>query len=70
MSGRVVPFLAFNRAIRDLTVAHAALVLNLVPVLAAGGAVVALGEHLAWSELVGGGLVVGAATTASLPTAS
>jgi drug/metabolite transporter (DMT)-like permease len=68
--GGAVPFLAFNRAIRDLTVAHAGLVLNLIPVLAAGGAVVALGEHLAWSELVGGGLVVGAATTASLPSAS
>ena len=46
--GGAVPFLAFNRAIRDLTVAHAGLILNLIPVLAAGGAVAALGERLRW----------------------
>jgi drug/metabolite transporter (DMT)-like permease len=63
--GGAVPFLAFNRAIRDLTVAHAGLILNLIPVLAAGGAVVALGERLHWPEVVGGMLVVGAATAAA-----
>jgi drug/metabolite transporter (DMT)-like permease len=60
--GGAVPFLAFNRAIRDLTVAHAGLILNLIPVLAAGGAVAALGERLRWPEIVGGLLVVAAAT--------
>ena len=63
--GGAVPFLAFNRAIRDLTVAHAGLILNLIPVFAAGGAVVALGERLHWPEVVGGMLVVGAATAAA-----
>jgi drug/metabolite transporter (DMT)-like permease len=60
--GGAVPFLAFNRAIRDLTVAHAGLILNLIPVLAAGGAVAAPGERLRWPEIVGGVLVVAAAT--------
>jgi len=63
--GGAVPFLAFNLAIRDLTIAHAGLILNLIPVLAAAGAVVALGEHLSWPELVGGALVVGAASAST-----
>jgi drug/metabolite transporter (DMT)-like permease len=63
--GGAVPFLAFNLAIRDLTVAHAGLILNLIPVLAAGGAIAALGERLRWPEIVGGLLVVGAATAAA-----
>jgi len=63
--GGAVPFLAFNRAIRDLTVARAGLILNLIPVLAAAGAVVALGERLSWPEILGGVLVVGAATAAA-----
>jgi drug/metabolite transporter (DMT)-like permease len=62
--GGALPFLAFNLAIRDLTVARAGLVLNLIPVLAVVGAVIALGEHLGWPEIVGGALVVVAATTA------
>src|SRR5262249_53377939 len=65
LPGGAVPFLAFNLAIRELTVARAGLILNLIPVLAAGGAVVALGERLRWPEIVGGVLVVGAATTAA-----
>jgi drug/metabolite transporter (DMT)-like permease len=64
--GGAVPFLAFNRAIRELTVAQAGLILNLIPVLAAGGAVVALGEQLRWPEIVGGLLVVGAATASAM----
>jgi drug/metabolite transporter (DMT)-like permease len=64
--GGAVPFLAFNRAIRELTVAQAGLILNLIPVLAAGGAVVALGEHVHWPEIVGGLLVVGAATASAM----
>jgi len=63
--GGAVTLLAFNRAIRDLTVAHAGLILNLIPVLAAGGAVAALGERLRWPEIVGGLLVVVAAATAA-----
>jgi drug/metabolite transporter (DMT)-like permease len=63
--GGAVPFLAFNLAIRHLTVAHAGLILNLIPVLAAGGAVITLGERLRWPEIVGGILVVGAATAAA-----
>ena len=72
--GGAVPFLAFNRAIRDLTVAHAGLILNLIPVLAAGGAVALLGERLRWPEIVGGLLVIVAATASAavddLPLAS
>lgn len=63
--GGAVPFLAFNLAIRDLTVANAGLILNLIPVLATAGAVVALGERLHWPEIAGGVLVVGAATAAA-----
>lgn len=63
--GGAVPFLAFNLAIRDLTVAHAGLILNLIPVLAAAAAVSLLGERLHWPEIVGGALVVAAATVAA-----
>lgn len=64
--GGAIPFLAFNRAIRDLSVARAGLILNLIPVLATGGAVAAFGERLRWPELVGGVLVI-AAAAASAP---
>jgi len=64
--GGAVPFLAFNLAIRDLTVAHAGLILNLIPVLAATLAVVALGEQLHWPEVLGGALVVGAVSAAAM----
>jgi drug/metabolite transporter (DMT)-like permease len=64
--GGAVPFLAFNLAIRHLTVAHAGLILNLIPVLAAVGAIVALGERLRWPEILGGALVVGASTAAAV----
>jgi len=64
--GGAVPFLAFNLAIRDLTVAHAGLILNLIPVLAAALAVVALGEQLHWPEVLGGALVVGAVSAAAM----
>jgi drug/metabolite transporter (DMT)-like permease len=63
--GGAVPFLAFNLAIRDLTVAHAGLILNLIPVLAAAMAVATLGEKLQWPEILGGALVVGAVTVAA-----
>lgn len=63
--GGAVPFLAFNLAIRDLTVAHAGLLLNLIPVLAAAFAVATLNEHLHWPEVLGGALVIGAVTIAA-----
>jgi drug/metabolite transporter (DMT)-like permease len=63
--GGAVPVLAFNLAIRDLPVAQARLILNLIPVLAAGGAVAVLGERLRWPEIVGGVLVVSAAAAAA-----
>lgn len=63
--GGAVPFLAFNLAIRDLTVAHAGLILNLIPVLAAAIAVATLGERLSWPEIIGGALVIGAVTAAA-----
>lgn len=65
--GGAVPFLAFNRAIRDLTVAQAGVLLNLDALLAAAGAVLLLGERLRWPEIVGGVLVVGAATAVAAP---
>jgi drug/metabolite transporter (DMT)-like permease len=64
--GGAVPFLAFNRAIRDLTVAHAGVVLNLIPVLAAAGAVLVLGEQLHWPEIAGGTLVIAAAAATAV----
>ena len=63
--GGAVPFLAFNLAIRELTVAHAGLILNLIPVLAAAIAVATLGERLHWPEILGGALVVGAVAFAA-----
>lgn len=63
--GGAVPFLAFNLAIRELTVAHAGLILNLIPVLAAAIAVATLGERLHWPEILGGTLVVGAVAFAA-----
>lgn len=63
--GGAVPFLAFNLAIRDLTVAHAGLILNLIPVLASAAAIAVLDERLHWPEIVGGALVVAAATAAA-----
>jgi drug/metabolite transporter (DMT)-like permease len=63
--GRVVPFLAFNGAIREMSVASAGLVLNLIPVVAVGLAVALLGERLGWAEIAGGALVILAASTGS-----
>jgi drug/metabolite transporter (DMT)-like permease len=62
--GGILPFLAFNAAIRDISVASAGLVANLIPVAAVGLAVAFLGEHLRWSEIVGGGIVLVAAAAA------
>lgn len=64
--GGAVPFLAFNRAIRELTVARAEVLLNLTPVLAAVGAVLLLDERLHWPEITGGALVVAAAAAVAV----
>jgi drug/metabolite transporter (DMT)-like permease len=64
VSGGVLPFLAFNAAIRDISVASAGLVANLVPVAAVALAVAFLGESLRWPEILGGALVVVAAAVA------
>jgi drug/metabolite transporter (DMT)-like permease len=62
--GGVLPFLAFNAAIRDISVAGAGLVSNLIPVATIALAVGFLGEHLRWPEILGGTLVVLAAVAA------
>jgi len=56
-----IPFVLFNLAIRDVEVAGGALVLNLVPVVAATLAVVLLGEALGALQLFAGGVIVLAA---------
>ena len=56
-----VPFLLYNIAIRDVEVAGAAVILNLVPVVAAVLALVLLDERLGPLQVVGGIAVVGAA---------
>ena len=56
-----VPFVLYNVAIRDIEVAGGALILNLVPVIAAGLAVVLLGDVLGPLQLIGGAAVVAAA---------
>jgi drug/metabolite transporter (DMT)-like permease len=62
-----LPFLLFNVAIRDVGVAGGALILNLVPVIAAVFAVVLLGEGLGLVQLAGGAAVVAAAFGAESP---
>jgi len=59
--GSALPFLLFNVAIRDITVAGSAVISNLIPVMAAALAVGLLGEHLGPAQLAGGALVVLAA---------
>jgi len=70
LTGGALPFLAFNFAIRNLAVAGAGLVLNLIPVVGAGLAVLVLGERLGPAELAGGALVVLAAAGAGLAAES
>jgi DME family drug/metabolite transporter len=59
--GSALPFLLFNVAIRDITVAGSAVISNLIPVMAAALAVGLLGERLGPAQLAGGALVVLAA---------
>ena len=62
--GGVLPFLAFNASIRDMSLARASLHLNLIPVIAVALAVLLLNERLGWAEIVGGVLVIAAAAAA------
>jgi drug/metabolite transporter (DMT)-like permease len=56
----ILPFVLYNLAIRTITASHAAIVLNTIPLVGAVGAIVALGEQPAWTQLIGGGLVLAA----------
>lgn len=54
----LIAFLAYNRALRDITAARAAVWLNGIPVVTAVTAWILLGERLGWHHLIGGGLVL------------
>jgi drug/metabolite transporter (DMT)-like permease len=64
IAGSALPFLLYNVAIRDTPVTAAALILNLIPVFGAGLAVAILSERPSVPQLVGGALLVVAATGA------
>ena len=67
--GGALPFLLFNRAIRDLSATGAALVTNLVPALAALSAFALLGDRPGSPQIAGGALMVIAALgSAALPS--
>jgi drug/metabolite transporter (DMT)-like permease len=65
LTGSVIPFLLFNRAIKQLTASRAALISVLIPVVAAGLTVPLLGEHLTGLALAGGSLSIAAALVAA-----
>lgn len=54
----LIAFLAYNRALKDITAARASVWLNGIPVVAALTAWLLLGERLGWQHLLGGFLVV------------
>lgn len=56
-----IPFLLYNVAIRDIEVAGAALISNLIPVIGAALAVLLLGEQLGSLQVLGGMAVIVAA---------
>jgi drug/metabolite transporter (DMT)-like permease len=58
-----IPFLLYNIAIRDVDAAPAAVVLNLVPIIAAVLATVLLDERLGALQILGGVAVIAAALT-------
>jgi drug/metabolite transporter (DMT)-like permease len=62
----VVPFLLFNAAIKNVTATAAGLVLTLIPLFGAAASVTLLSESLAAPQLLGGALIVLAATLATL----
>ena len=65
LTGSVIPFLLFNRAIKQLTASRAALISVLIPVIAAGLTVPLVGESLTGLALVGGSLSIVAAVIAA-----
>jgi len=62
----VLPFLLFNTAIEHVTATAAGLVLNLIPLFGTAAAVTLLSESLGVAQLLGGALIVLAATLAAL----
>jgi drug/metabolite transporter (DMT)-like permease len=54
----LIAFLAYNRALKDISAARASVWLNGIPVVAALTAWLLLGERLGWYHLLGGLLVV------------
>ena len=56
--GGIVPFLLFNRAIRDVSASRASLVLVFVPVIGAAASVLLLHETLTRVAVVGGALAL------------
>lgn len=54
----LIAFLAYNRALKEITAAKASVWLNGIPVVAALTAWLLLGERLGWQHLLGGFLVV------------
>lgn len=62
----LIAFLAYNRALRDMTAARASVWLNGIPVVAAVAAWGLLGESLGLRHLIGGGLVVSGVLYASV----
>jgi drug/metabolite transporter (DMT)-like permease len=56
--GGIVPFLLFNRAIRDVSASRASLVLVFVPVVGAAASVLLLHETLTRAAVIGGGLAL------------
>ena len=65
--GSAIPFLLFNRAIRDVEATSAALFSNLVPVFGVALALALLGEKPTFVQLGGGFLVLLAAVAATRP---
>lgn len=63
--GSAATFLLWNFALGVVEASEAAVYINLVPVIAVAGAVVALGESIVPAHLVGGALVLGSVWVAS-----
>lgn len=65
MTGSVIPFLLFNRAITQVSASRAGLIGVLVPVTGAGASVALLGEQLTGLAVLGGALAIVAALIAA-----
>lgn len=64
----IAAFLSWNTAVARVGAAHAGVFLNLIPVFASVFAILFLGEHIAWYQLLGGAFViVGVYISAKLP---